>query len=72
MTANNMSLENMSTVLPGVYGADLTVFATAPTCKPELDYFFGTFLSQVLLTFDIHQRTKLYFGRVVVLPMHVR
>ena len=39
--------------------ADLTVFATPPTCRPDLDFllFFPTFLSSVLLTFDIHQRT---------------
>ncbi len=47
----------MSTALPDVYWADLTVFATAPTCKPDLDFFifiFATFLSSIPLTFDIH------------------
>jgi hypothetical protein len=54
--------------------ADLTVFATPPSCKPDLEFFFilPKSLSSVLLTFDIHQRTKLYFSWVVVLPMHAR
>ena len=70
-----MSLENISTALPGVYWADLTVFTTAPTCKPDEDFFFQlfpTFLLTVLLTFDIHQRTELYLGWIMVLPMHSR
>ena len=60
----------------GVYWADLTVFTTASTCKPDEFFFFfqffSAFLSTVLLTFDIHQRTELYFGRIMVLPMHAR
>jgi hypothetical protein len=45
----------MSTALPGVYGADLTVFTTTPACNPDLEFFFlCTFLPSVLLTFDIH------------------
>jgi hypothetical protein len=71
-----MSLENMSTALPGVYWADLTVFAAASTCKPGLEYslkkLFPAFMSSVLLTFDIHQRTELYFSWIVVLSMHAR
>jgi hypothetical protein len=70
-----MSLKNMSTALPGVYWADLTIFAATPTCNPDLDFFlnsFQTFLSSVLLTFDIHQRTELYFSWIMVLPMHAR
>lgn len=51
MTANSMSLENISMALPGVYWADLTVFATAPTYKPDKTF---SFLFTVLLTFDIH------------------
>ena len=51
MTASSMSLENMSMALTGVYWADLTIFATAPTCKPDKTF---SFLFTVLLTFDIH------------------
>ena len=44
----------------------------SPHLQTRIRLFSCTFVSKVLLTFDIHQRTKLYFGRVVMLPMHAR
>jgi hypothetical protein len=42
-----MSLKNMSTALSGVYWADLTVFTTAPTCKPDLNINLKKNLSNI-------------------------
>jgi hypothetical protein len=47
----------------------------SPHLQTHLDFFFKsfpTFLSSIVLTFDIHQCTELYFSWILVLPMHAR